>query len=163
MFNILWKISGSYDGSSSSSSTLKESSTNPELVNPASVTIHQNHESDDTYEVEISDQSINHLILEYHQEKGYIFVKSIVKSPGDNILRKYVKAGDILLSVNNHIILDDDIADITAYFEMLHQAKINRKLRLLSVNKCSFNAYMEKTMIAHKVRSRLILDFTNHT
>lgn len=154
MLKMIWK--GKSSKNSSPNSSMKISGKlifSPVMI--GSVRINAIYENDETYEIEFRDHTVDHLVLEYHKQKGYIFVKSIIKSPNASILRKVIRQGDILLAVNNHVILDDEISDISAYFDMLKRSMIPRKLTLLSVSKCSFNAYMDRTMLSRKVSPRL--------
>lgn len=105
-----------------------------------------------TYEIELLGDAAGYIMLEAHAEDGYTFVKSLLKTCKDAMIRKTVKAGDILLSINEHVILDEDFSDVVMFLTVLKEGKLNRRLKFLNPQKCPLRAYTEKTLIKTKVK-----------
>lgn len=99
---------------------------------------------DGVYEIEFNkdNEGIN---ISYDYSGQHIVVQSINNKNGSySTVKAIIDLGDLLVSVNNHVVFNEDIEDIIAFINVLREAQIPRRYRLLKPHKCPLSKYMTR-------------------
>lgn len=108
---------------------------------------HVNHQ-EDTYEIEFNDSIFSFIDLYDDFDHGYISISQI-QSSKSNVLNS-CQIGDVLISINDRCVINEDYEDVHEMIVMLHEAELSVRVKFLTISKCSFNTYIERTMIIPK-------------
>ena len=95
------------------------------------------------YELEICSQYLG-LMLETDFHGIHTVVKNVDLRHCDKAVEAAVAAGDVLISVNDHVMLYEDFEDIIAYLNVLRDSNIPRRLRFLNTALCPIAVYTER-------------------
>merc|ERR1719487_1651843 len=98
---------------------------------------------DGVYEIEFTCESMG-IILETDFYGHHTIVKEIQENNCSVIVQEAVRHGDIIVSINNHIVLDEDFEDIVTFLNVLRESKIPRRIRFLNPLKCPVAIYAER-------------------
>ena len=105
------------------------------------------------YELEICSQFLG-LVLETDFYGVHTNVKSVDPRHSDKAVQAAVTVGDVLISVNNHVMLQEDFEDIIAYLNVLRDADIPRRLRFLNTAICPIAVYSERLALEKRSQDR---------
>ena len=105
------------------------------------------------YELEIFGEFLG-LILETDFHSVHTLVKSINIKHCDQAVLAAVSVGDVLVSVNNHVMLDEEFEDIIDYLNLLRDSKITRRLRFLNPALCPIAVYSERLEMGKRIKNQ---------
>lgn len=105
------------------------------------------------YELEICSQFLG-MVLETDFRGVHTNVKSVDPRHSDKAVQAAVTVGDVLISVNNHVMLHEDFEDIIAYLNVLRDADIPRRLRFLNTAICPIAVYTERLALKKRSQDR---------
>jgi hypothetical protein len=105
------------------------------------------------YELEICSQFLG-LMLETDFHGVHTLVKSVDTRHSDKAVQAAVTVGDVLISVNNHVMLYEEFEDIIAYLNMLRDSDIPRRLRFLNTALCPIAIYAGRLALGKRSQDR---------
>jgi hypothetical protein len=105
------------------------------------------------YELEICSQFLG-LVLETDFYGIHTVVKNVDSRKCDKAVEAAVTEGDVLISVNNHVMLYEDFEDIIAYLNVLRDSNIPRRLRFLNTAFCPIAVYIERLALGRRNQNR---------
>lgn len=105
------------------------------------------------YELEICSDFLG-LVLETDFYGELTLVKSVESKVCDKAVHAAVREGDVLISVNNHVMLHEDFEDVIAYLNVLRDSNIPRRLRFLNTSLCPIAVYMERLALDKRSKDR---------
>jgi hypothetical protein len=105
------------------------------------------------YELEICSHFLG-LVLETDFHGVHTLVKTIDTKHCDKVVEGVVAVGDVLISVNNHVMLNEDFEDIIAYLNVLRDSEIPRRLRFLNPALCPIAVYTERIALGKRRQDR---------
>ena len=90
------------------------------------------------------------LTLETDHKKNLTSVKAIANHECPSNIRVAVKTGDILTSINGHIVLNEDIKDILALLDLLKLSALPLRLKFINPQKITVAAFLERLTLQTK-------------
>eukprot|EP01041_Mallomonas_annulata_P009890 gene9890-20579_t len=104
---------------------------------------------DGVYEIEIC-RNISGLELDLNFKHKCAVICSISSDENVALIKSIADIGDILISLNNHVVIEEDFEDIIALNTILREIEAPRRYRLLKPHKCSLAVFLEKESLKQK-------------
>ena len=101
------------------------------------------------YELEICSKFLG-LVLETDFHGVHTVVKNVDVKHSDSAVQAVVTPGDVLVSVNNHVVLDEEFEDIIDYLNILRDSNTPRRLRFLNTANCPIAVYRERLALGKR-------------
>lgn len=96
------------------------------------------------YEIEFS-KDYEGIMISYDYSGQNIIVRSLNNTnESASTVKAIVDVGDLLVSINNHVVFDEDIEDVYTFINVLREIRTPRRYRLLKPRKCSLSKYLAR-------------------
>ena len=100
-----------------------------------------------TIDIEVTGQGRISIVMECNESIDQVIVSRIDNNAITHArLQGYLNVGDILISVNGRVILDEDFEDTVAFIEMLKISNQQRRLKFLNGSKMSIEKYCDLSL-----------------
>eukprot|EP01038_Epipyxis_sp_PR26KG_P005733 gene5733-7917_t len=109
-----------------------------------------NQNDNTTYFIESKNESVGFSLGIDSTSQKYTTIKKISDDKVIEKMKPFISIGDILISINERVVLNESFNDVVIMLNMLIQGGYPRKLKFLSVKKCPIEIYLLKLQMEGK-------------